>query len=68
MTTIPPIVIPPDEAEREMLRQLIFEAEVAGKPERIYPQVRDALYDAWATIDDLREAQGTQGPKGAGEQ
>lgn len=54
MSDIPPLVIAPDEADREMLRQLIFEAEAAGTPERVYPAVRDALYDAWAKIDALR--------------
>lgn len=70
MTEIPEITIPPDEAEREMLRHLIFEAEAAGRPERVYVAVRDALYDAWALTDSLREqiaalraAQDAQGPK-----
>lgn len=66
---IEPIAIPPDEAEREMLRGLIFEAEAAGRPERVYPAVRDALYDSWALADallaeiaDLRAARGAPGP------
>lgn len=66
MTEIPPIVIAPDEGEREMIRNLIFEAEAAGRPERVYPAVRDALYDSWAKIDALRAAQGAQGPEGEG--
>lgn len=58
MPDIPELAIPPDEADREMLRELIFEAEAAGDPARVYPAVRDALYDSWAAIDALRAAQG----------
>lgn len=69
MPDIPPLVIAPDEADREMIRQLIFEAEAAGKPERVYRIVEDALYAAWGLVDDLRAQlaeRGAQGPEGEG--
>lgn len=67
MADIPPIVIAPDEGDREIIRELIFEAEAAGKPERVYVAIREALYDAWAKIDALRAAQAqTQGPEEEG--
>lgn len=55
MADIPPLIIQPDEAERETIRELIFEAEAAGRPERAFGIVRDALYDSWALTDSLRE-------------
>lgn len=63
MTEIPPLQIPPDEADRELLRAIIAEAEVAGRPERAFGIVREALYDAWREIDALRAAQEAQRPK-----
>lgn len=66
MSDIPPIAIPPDEGEREMIRSLIAEADAAGKPERVFRIVEEALYDSWAKIDALRAAQGAQRPQEEG--
>lgn len=65
MTDIPPLQIQPDEADRERVRQAIFDAEVDGQPERAFRDVEDALYAAWAEVDSLRAQlaeRGEQGP------
>jgi hypothetical protein len=54
---IAPFAIPPDEAAREFVREMIAASEAEGRPERAYYTVRDALYESWALIDRLRAAQ-----------
>lgn len=66
MTEIPPLVIAPDEAARELVRNMLVEQEVAGRPEKAYPIAREALWGAWEEIDRLRAALAAQGPKEEG--
>lgn len=61
---IEPLRIPPDEAAREFVREMIVAAEASGRIEVAYPHVRAALYESWELIDRLRAALGGEATEG----